>query len=85
MSLREALARVWPFGKWDVGFIHSNQPGVEKFRYIPEIKEDTVDKYFKYKKSELIQDAWIQKIGGFFDGIRFRPRPRPRTTKQKSS
>jgi len=74
----EAIAKVWPFGEWDVVFIREDG---ENQRWIPSRKEKTVDYYFKYIKSEIIKDVWIVKVGGFLDGIRIKPRPRKRNSK----
>tara|TARA_R110000803_G_scaffold185865_1_gene248265 strand:+ start:290 stop:535 length:246 start_codon:yes stop_codon:yes gene_type:complete len=74
MGINEALARVWPFGQWDI--IFKKKKEFLQFRGMPDIKEVTVGYYFKYEKSVIIEEVWIQKIGGFCDGIRFKPRPR---------
>lgn len=78
-KLDEALVKVWPFGKWDVAY---KKDGKEFTRDMPSRKEAIVDNYFKYFKSDIIEDAWIIKVGGFFDGIKYRPRPRKGTRKE---
>ena len=75
-KLNRATAKVWPFGEWDVGY--KNQHMELMRRNLPSRKEEAVDLYFRYKKSEIIEDCWIEKVGGFLDGIRIKPRKRKR-------
>ena len=79
ITLTELCARLWPFGQWDVAFINKN--GFARNRAIPSRKEEAVAICFRYLKSVIIEDAWVEKIGGFFDGIRYVPRRGGRKTK----
>ena len=69
------VAKVWPFGEWDVGYKKKGEK-LDTNRFMPSRKEDAVTLYFKYEKSEIIEDCWIEKVGGFLDGIRIKPKPR---------
>jgi hypothetical protein len=71
----QVLVKLWPFGKWDIMYVHNGETHV---RDMPSRKELIIKNYFRYFKSEIIETSWVVKVGGFLDGVKFAPRPRKR-------
>lgn len=75
----KVLAKVWPFGKWDVTWESSE--GETLKRDIPLRKEEAVDWYFRYMESNIaLKNVQLIKVGGFLNGIRIKPKHRGRKT-----
>ena len=75
--IKETIAKIWPFGKWDVEWKSSK--GKTLNRDILLLKEEAVDWYFRFVESSLaLKNVRLVKKGGFLDGIRIKPRKRRR-------
>lgn len=72
VTLREIGARLWPFGKWKVVWVH-----VTKGRKLLEkttTKINAINSFQLNKNNLALRAAGIKKEGGLFHGIEFRPR-----------
>ena len=73
ISFKELGARMWPFGKWQLMFNHPVTGEYENFNE-PTHKQIAVSCFVIWKDKPYKQAMRIKKIGGFFNGIEFRPR-----------
>lgn len=73
ITLKELGARLWPFGEWNIIYYHPTKGEFIDDNY-PSSKQTAVAAFHLWKDKAYRKAVRIKKIGGFFNGIEFRPR-----------